>query len=222
MKKYLLLGFTFLVLSALSYHSISKINIKSWSSFKQVKKNLTTDLKDGDIIFQSSQSGQSLAVQLATKSTYSHVGLIYIMEGKTYVYEAVQPVKITPFNEWIKHGDGNHYVVKRLKNADKVLTPETLQKMKADGEKYLNKNYDLYFSWSDERIYCSELVWKMYKEATGIELGKLQKLKEFDLTHPVVQQKLKERYGDHIPYEEEVISPAAIFESEELELVVSK
>ena len=222
MKKFLLLGFTFLVLTALSFHSINKMKLGNLSSFKQVKKNLTTDLKDGDIIFQSSQSGQSLAVQLATKSKYSHVGLIYIIEGKAFVYEAVQPVKITPFNEWITHGDGNHYVVKRLKNADKVLTEETLQKMKADGEKYLNKNYDLYFGWSDERIYCSELVWKMYKEATGIELGKLQELKEFDLTHPLVKQKLKERYGNNIPYEEKVISPAAIFESEELVLVVSK
>ena len=80
----------------------------------------------------------------------------------------------------------------------------------------------MYFGWSDDRIYCSELVWKIYKEALGIELGKLQQLKEFDLSHPIVQKKLKERYGNNIPYDEKVISPAAIFESEELELVTSK
>ena len=218
MKKLLLIGFTFLALSAVAFYAVEVSKDKKIV----LKSNQGLNLHDGDIIFQSSQSGQSLAVQLATKSKYSHVGLIYIIEGKTFVYEAVQPVKITPFNEWIKHGDGNHYVVKRLKNADKVLTEETLQKMKADGEKYLNKNYDLYFGWSDERIYCSELVWKMYQTATGIELGKLQQLKEFDLTHPVVKQKLKERYGNNIPYEEKVISPAAIFESEELVLVVER
>ena len=42
------------------------------------------------------------------------------------------------------------------------------------------KPYDLYFEWSDERIYCSELVWKMYA-ALGVKLGTLQKLREFDL-----------------------------------------
>ena len=218
MKKLLLICFTFLALSAVAFYAVEVSKDKKIA----LKSNQDLNLKDGDIIFQSSQSGQSLAVQLATKSKYSHVGLIYMIEGKSFVYEAVQPVKITPFNEWIKHGDGNHYVVKRLKNADKVLTEETLQKMKADGEKYLNKNYDLYFGWSDERIYCSELVWKMYQTATGIELGKLQQLKEFDLTHPVVKQKLKERYGNNIPYDEKVISPAAIFESEELVLVVER
>ncbi len=218
MKKLLLICFTFLALSAVAFYAVEVSRDKKIV----LKSNQGLNLQDGDIIFQSSQSGQSLAVQLATKSKYSHVGIIYVMENGIYVYEAVQPVKITPFNEWIKHGDGNHYVVKRLKNADKVLTPAIIQKMKTAGEKHNNKDYDLYFGWSDDRIYCSELVWKMYKEATGIELGKLQKLKEFDLTHPVVQQKLKERYGDHIPYEEKVISPAAIFESEELVLVVSK
>lgn len=222
MKKFLLLSLTIIGLSVISFYGYGKLNLKYKSTYQQLKKTAALELQDGDIIFQSSQSGQSLAVQLATKSKYSHVGLIYIIEGKTYVYEAVQPVKITTFNEWIKHGDGNHYIVKRLKNADKILTQEVIQKMKTAGEKYNNKDYDLYFGWSDDRIYCSELVWKIYKEATGIELGKLQQLKEFDLTHPIVQKKLKERYGNNIPYEEKVISPAAIFESEELVLVTVK
>ena len=53
--------------------------------------------------------------------------------------------------------------------------------MKSIGKKYNGKNYDIYFEWSDDRIYCSELVWKMYKEATGIEIGEIQKLSDFDL-----------------------------------------
>ncbi len=34
--------------------------------------------KDGDIIFQSSQSSQSKAVEQATNSPYSHMGIIFI------------------------------------------------------------------------------------------------------------------------------------------------
>jgi hypothetical protein len=33
--------------------------------------------------------------------------------------------------------------------------------MKATGEGFLGKDYDLTFGWSDERLYCSELVWKV-------------------------------------------------------------
>ncbi len=49
----------------------------------------------------------------------------------------------------------------------------------------------------------------------------MEHLKDFDLTHPVVRQKLLERYGSKIPMEEEVVSPASIFDSELLETVFS-
>jgi hypothetical protein len=52
-------------------------------------------IKNGDIIFQTSLSQQSKAIQLATNSKYSHCGIIYKDNGQFYVYEAVQPVKIT-------------------------------------------------------------------------------------------------------------------------------
>ncbi|MHC1774344.1 MAG: YiiX family permuted papain-like enzyme [Lentimicrobium sp.] len=173
-------------------------------------------VEDGDIIFQTSKSSQSMAIQIATNSKYSHLGIIYKIEGNCFVYEAVQPVKLTPLKEWIDRGEKGHFVVKRLKNSDKILTPEIKNKMKTEGEKFRGKNYDLYFEWSDDRIYCSELVWKIYKNAADIEIGKLQKLSEFNLTDKTVIQKLKERYGDSIPKNEFVISPSSMFESEKL------
>jgi len=182
---------------------------------KKAEVNLAeTVLKDGDLIFQTSLSQQSQAIQLATKSKYSHCGIIYKEGNEYYVYEAIQPVSTTPLKDWIDRGKDDHYVVKRLKDADKVLTPSTLKKMKMAGGKLNGKNYDLYFDWSDDRIYCSELLWKIYKDGAGIELGRLQKLSDFDLNNPAVKQKLKERYGNAIPKDEKVISPAAIFNSD--------
>lgn len=176
-----------------------------------LSSDITESLKDGDIIFQESQSAQSKAVRLATHSRYSHCGIIYIKNGKAYVYEAIQPVKITPLKQWIKRGKDNHYVVKRLNNADLVLTPLVLKHMKEEGELLKGKNYDLTFEWSDKKIYCSELVWKIYKRGANIELGTLEHLKDFDLSDPVVKTKIKERYGNKIPLNEIVISPASIF-----------
>ena len=135
--------------------------------------------------------------------------------------EAIQPVKKTPLDKWIARGKDGHYVIKRLINADEVLTAEVLQKMKSEGEKFHGKKYDLTFEWSDEKMYCSELIWKIYQRAAGIEIGKLQHLEEFDLTNNVVRKKLNERYGEKIPMNEIVISPAAIFESELLITVKS-
>lgn len=180
----------------------------------------TKSLQNGDLIFQTSQSAQSQAIQLATKSKYSHCGLIFLDDGKYYVFEAIQPVQKTPLSDWIARGKDSHYVVKRLKN-DKVLTADNLKKMQAAGKRMAGKNYDLYFEWSDDRIYCSELIWKIYKEGTGLEIGKLEELADFDLSNPAVKAKLKERYGNTIPKHEKVISPAAMFDSELLQTITS-
>ncbi|MDR0563731.1 MAG: YiiX family permuted papain-like enzyme [Azoarcus sp.] len=179
----------------------------------------SASLQTGDIIFHTSTSAQSQAVQLATKSKYSHMGMVYEKEGKLYVLEAVQPVKFTPLNEWIKRGKNGQYVVKRLKNSKAILTPQNIIKIKQEGKKYLGKNYDIYFEWSDERMYCSELVWKIYKNVLDIEIGNLQKISEFNLSHPTVKAKLKERFGDNIPMNQWAISPDQMFRSDLLETV---
>lgn len=182
----------------------------------------TTDktLKNGDIIFQTSTSSQSKAIQLATQSPYSHMGIIYKQGTDYFVYEAVEPVKLTPLQAWIKRGKQGHYIVKRLKNAEEVLNSEVLKKMKELANQYKGKHYDAFFEWSDEKLYCSELVWKLYQKTTGIELGQLAELKDFDLSHPTVQKKIQERFKGKIPLHEKVISPAAIFHAKQLKTIL--
>jgi uncharacterized protein YycO len=179
-------------------------------------------LQNADVIFQTSKSSQSKAIQLATKSKYSHMGIVYKKVDQFFVLEAVQPVKMTPLQTWIKRGEGEHYVVKRLKNSSKVLTPEVLTKMKEVAREFLGKDYDIYFEWSDDKIYCSELVWKIYKRAAKVELGQPETLSSFDLSSQAVRKKMKERYGNNIPLNETVISPAAMFTSEQLITVLER
>ncbi|RMG22718.1 MAG: YiiX family permuted papain-like enzyme [Bacteroidetes bacterium] len=183
---------------------------------------LHKNIQQGDIIFQTSTSSQSKAIQLATNSRYSHMGIIYENDGQLFVYEAVQPVKLTPLKEWINRGENGHYVIKRLKNAENILTNSVLKEMKRTGEQFKGKPYDLYFEWSNDRIYCSELVWKIYKQAAKVEVGQLEQLADFDLSSEIVRAKMKERYGDNIPMGEKVISPAAIFNSDKLITVAEK
>lgn len=171
------------------------------------------DLRDGDIIFQSSESAQSKAIELATHSPYSHCGIIYKKNGIFYVYEAVQPVSTAPLEQWIARGKDKKCVIKRLKGADTLLTADVISSMKEAGSTFSGRNYDLYFEWSDDRIYCSELVWKIYDRGAHVQLCAKAKLKDFDLSHQLVKQKLEERYGKNIPLNESVVSPADLFNS---------
>lgn len=173
--------------------------------------------QNGDLIFQTSMSSQSKAIQLATNSRYSHVGLLYQQnDGNWCVYEAVATVRCTDLTTWIARGRDQHYVVKRLRNAAQHLTPDRLRAMRKAGERHVGTPYDIQFKWDNERYYCSELVWKLYHDATGIELAPLVTLKDMALNNPVVQKKLKERYGNVIPMEETVIAPSALFNSQHL------
>jgi len=183
-------------------------------------KSNEVEIKDGDIIFQTSKSEQSRPIQIATKSIYSHCGIIYKKGNDLYVYEAVGPVKLTPLKQWIARGKNNSYVIKRLKNGEKLISPDVLSKMKKVGDQLKGKPYDTTFEWTDNKIYCSELVWKIYKRGAGIEIGKLQRLKEFDLSDASVKAIMKKRYRGKIPAEEIVISPGSLFDSEMLETVI--
>lgn len=164
----------------------------------------------GDIIFHISKSQQSLSIQKATHSPYSHMGMIVNKNNQTWVLEAIQPVQYTTLNKWIARGENAHYVVKRLKQPLNVQQKTTLVQ---NAEKYLGKPYDIYFEWDDRAIYCSEIVWKAYQHALGIELSPLQQLKQFDLKQYEVQRLMRQRYGQNIPLNEQVIAPKAIYDS---------
>jgi len=172
--------------------------------------------RDGDIVFHTSRSAQSVAVQRATHSPYSHMGLVFHRERVPYVFEAVEPVRWTPLAEWIARGRDGRFVAKRLVDAERVLDADAVVALRRAALRYRGRHYDPYFEWSDQRIYCSELVWKAYQAALGIELGALQTIAAFDLTDPSVQAKVRERWPNGPPRDERVISPAAIFASARL------
>lgn len=179
-------------------------------------------LREGDIIFQETSSDQARAIRLATRSRYTHAGIVFAYNGRLRVLEALQPVRITGLDAFIARGVGGHYVVKRLVNADRLLTEEAVDRMKATGAAFLGRNYDIYFGWSDERIYCTELIWKIYERALGVRVGRLERLRDFDLSHPYVKGIMRRRYGARVPLDEKVISPESMFRADNLVTVTEE
>ncbi|GAB2898158.1 YiiX family permuted papain-like enzyme [Uliginosibacterium flavum] len=176
-------------------------------------------VQTGDLIFHTSRSAQSLAVQRATGSPYSHMGVILLQDRQPCVLEAVQTVRCTPLANWIARGEGGHFVLKRLKAAPDAAAQAKLTRV---AKSFAGRPYDLTFEWSDARIYCSELVWKLYERALDIRIGKLQQLRDFKLDDAAVRAKMRERYGEQVPLAEPVISPVAMFESELLVAVARR
>jgi hypothetical protein len=121
------------------------------------------------------------------------MGLIFLRDHNPYVFEAVATVRYTPLDRWIARGVGHYFVVKRLRNADAVLPAAGIEQLRKAAEQFSGRPYDLTFGWFDDRIYCSELVWKAYDRGVGVRIGALQAIRDFNLTDPVVRAKLRER-----------------------------
>jgi len=184
------------------------------------KKSETDLLQTGDLVFQDFDFGNSQAIKLISHSEYSHVGMIVKQNGETYVYEAVQPVGLCLFSEWKARNPDGKYLIRRLKNVQEILTPSKVDALKAAMQNYIGKDYDGLFAWSDKRMYCSEVLWKLYKNVLNIEAGALQQLGDLDFTNPIVRRKLAEIYGGEIPMDETVISPQAMLECPLFETLV--
>jgi hypothetical protein len=173
-------------------------------------------VKNGDLVFIVNPSGQGKAIQLATKSKYTHVGIVFIENGTPLVYHAVEPVSVSTLDEFAALSSDGNVVVKSLKN-QALLNKAKVNDMLKEAKGALGKHYDVFFSWSDNELYCSEFVWKLYMRNLNLAIGKLRSLKEFDLSAPQVKEIMKHRYGNNIPYNENMISPGDMFDSELLE-----
>jgi uncharacterized protein YycO len=173
--------------------------------------------KNGDIIFHTSKSSQSKMIQDVTESKFSHVGIIYIKDGETYVLEAIQPVKITPLNEFINRGVDSKYAVSRY---NKDLNENQLKRMFEYGYSQLGKNYDLKFEWSEDKMYCSELVYKIY-ESAGIKLCGVNKFSDYDISSNEIQNEINRRYKTKININEPVVTPVDLYKTSSVHTIYS-
>ena len=181
--------------------------------------SLSAQWKNGDIIFSKTKGTQAIAVEAATNSAWTHTAVIYLKGSTPMVFEAVQPVQIITLEAYLKRsGSLAKHKFKRLKDPT-LFDDATLTKALAWAKKHVGKNYDGKFQWSDNTLYCSELVWKIYKECADIELCKVNQVKDYNLEHPKVKSLIKARFGsvNRLNKEEKVVAPSDIYESKFLE-----
>jgi hypothetical protein len=167
--------------------------------------------KTGDVVFQSTAGEQAEAIRQATGSRYTHCGVVFEEGGAFHVLEAVQPVKVTPLEVFRRRSLPGTFQVKRLKEP---LSAGAIETGKAWGKQQVGLNYDLHFRWDDETLYCSELVWKIFKKA-GVELCPTRRFRDYELEAPEVKKVIAKRYGskDKMPQDEPVVSPGDLADS---------
>ena len=84
----------------------------------------------------------------------------------------------------------------------------------------MGKPYDLAFKFDNDKFYCSELIYVIYKEQLGIELCELKQVGDY-LIPGIAQlpQLVKVMKKRGITKEQYAVAPVDVFESEHLKEV---
>ena len=166
-----------------------------------------TDIREGDVIFHTSQSSQSPLIQIGTRSHITHCGIVVMKEGKPYVLETLKTLVLTPLDKFILRGKDGKYWLKRSDKED----------IKIDYAHYLGKSYDFAFSFDNDIYYCSELVYDIYKRQLGIELCTPKQIGDYLILGTDKLDKIEEAMSRRgITKEQYAVAPVDIFESEHL------
>ena len=171
--------------------------------------------KAGDLVFQSLPSNPLvIAIEGATRSSYSHCGIVVRTDDGWEVLEAIGPVRRTRLFKWVHRGREGRFSVYRIKD----LPSEQIKKFISSAESHIGKPYDPRYRMDDESIYCSELIWKAYLSATGKELGAPITLGE--LNWEPFQECIRHYEQGDPPLKRRIITPVAITRHASLEQVI--
>lgn len=180
-------------------------------------------LQVGDIIFQQSQGNQSIAVAEATGSPWTHVGIVVrsAKDSNWYVAEAARSsMEVVPINDFISASRNGIVVVKRFNKSVVDMSNQYNQLLLLNEiKKFSGRSYDIFFEWTDESTYCSELVSKSYVRALGVLPGQIQLIRQLNITGPAVQKlmELRQRMkGSPINLDEPLITPVSVFNDSRL------
>lgn len=170
---------------------------------------------EGDFVFQSLPHGDLVdAIEGASHSKYSHVGLVIRKNNEWYVREAIGPVIDTPFNDWINRGRAKHgFDAYRLRQPLEALVPDLIKA----SEVFLGRPYDFRYRMDDDAIYCSELLYKSMLSASGLRLGKLQRLGELDWRP--YRATIEKYEGGKVPEDRLMITPKSLSQAAALYVV---
>lgn len=184
----------------------------------------------GDLLFQDLDCGEFCdAIEKVTvgvnNKSFSHNGIVYIKGEVVYVIEAVaQGVVKTPFEVFLNRSLNSQnqpmVVAGRLKEKYSTYIPYAISKAIS----LLGKEYDYAFDITNDKYYCSELVYAVFRDRSGRSLFDLEPMTFVDPTtrgtFPAWVTYFEE-LGIPIPEGEPGLNPGGISRSNRIEIIFS-
>ena len=190
------------------------IAVAAYRNVFALTKLLDYQPREGDVVFQSLPRGELVdAIEGITNSEWSHCGVVMRKGNSWIVVEAIGQVRETPLPMWVPRGRGGRFAAYRV---DGINDSERSRLREALGQ-FMGRPYDFRYAPGDSEIYCSELVFKAYRDAYGKELGDWQPLG--DLNWRPFESFIRKMEAGGLPLSRQMITPVALTKSKHLSRV---
>ena len=186
----------------------------------QLEEQVKHQLTEGDLIFSSIDLLVCRQVARETGSWSSHVGFAIKENNQWMIVESKVPfVCKTPLRKFLQRTRQGQIMVRRLKQP---LTSEQINKVKLLASNHVGKFYHPGFDFNSDRQFCSKLVYLIYKEAMGVELGTVQTLEQLLNQNPQARIGLWYFwYFGNIPWNRKTLTPASQIHDKQLQTIYS-
>lgn len=171
-------------------------------------------LRTGDVVFQSIGGRLGRIIQGVTMSPLDHCGIVIVDgRGRVRVIEAVGPVREIDVAQWVRRGKDQKIAVYRPTGELANHVDQVIEAARA----YLGRPYDIQYELDDAKIYCSELVWKAWRDAMEVELAPTETLGSMNWI-PWTAHIMALTDGE-LPLDRPIVSPVQLTRSPLLRLV---
>lgn len=132
------------------------------------------EIKSGDLVFvDDTSSNLSKAINDVTKkegnSNYTHVGICVLENNEVFVYHA-DPQKNVVKEPLTTFLNDRKKATVHLYRMDEI-SKNQLKNGFAIAEKMIGKSYDYAYRNDNDKIYCSELIYEMFKQDTVFKMN---------------------------------------------------
>ena len=157
-----------------------------------VASNVAAIVKTGDIVLITSTSPQAKAIAAATRSPFTHTGVVVVEDGKPFVYEAAAKVQKTALASFLKRAKPGSLALRRVPDLDDARAAKVVAAARAK----LGTPYDLAFSTTNDALYCSEYV-RVVFAAAGVDVGAVEHVRDLDVNAQPVRALIGARWKMH-------------------------
>ena len=180
---------------------------------------LTPRLQDGDLIFIREANPIFRHVAETTRSWETHVGILFSGPNGTWqVAESRFPrSQFTPLEKFIARSEHGRFTITRHAVE---LSPGEKQRLRQSARARMGRFYNLGFNYDARGLYCSKLVFDVYREAAGVQVGSLTTFRQLLVANPRAPVGFwRAWFFGRIPWERRCITTTSEMTSPEFRIV---